>query len=99
MEELNGSNVSLSQNRKEDLYQYWLKLQKQFLMDDSGRYQEEFCYLIKEYFFKAIESYPTADFNTYFESVYGFLSGDNLWYNYETQLVSSSYYDAYNWMY
>ena len=99
MEELNGLNVSLSQNRKEDLYQYWLQLQKQFVMNATCQYQEEFCYVLKEYFFKAIEYYPTADFNTYFESVYGFLSGDNLWYVYETQLVSSSYYDAYNWMY
>ena len=98
-EELEDLNVSLSQNRKEKLYQYWLLLQKQFIIEDDEQHLDEWYDVLKEYFYKSIEYDPSASVNTYFELIYGFLSSDNLWHDYETTLVSGSYYDAYNWMY
>ena len=32
LKELNCLNISLSKSRKEELYQYWLQLQKQFIL-------------------------------------------------------------------
>ena len=97
-EELDDLNVSLSQNRKEKLYQYWLLLQQHYIMEDEENF-EEWCNVLKEYFYKSIEYDPSASLNTYFELIYGFLNCDNLWHDYETKLMSCSYYDAYNWMY
>ena len=99
LKELNCLNISLSKSRKEELYQYWLQLQKQFILNENDMYQKEWIDTLKKYFFKSIEYYPAGNCETYFESIYGILSGDNLWYSYETMLISDSYDNAYNWMY
>ena len=49
-EELDDLNVSLSQNRKEKLYQYWLLLQQHYIMEDEENF-EEWCNVLKEYFY------------------------------------------------
>ena len=95
--DLKTAEFSYSVSWVNELYEIWEWIKYYFLFDilknkDNIENDLKYC------FFESIEQYPNGSQYTYFDSVYGILCSEALWYQHESQLISTSYLSAYQLM-
>ncbi len=95
--DLKTAEFSYSASRVNELYEIWEWIKYYFLFDILKN-KDDIENDLKYCFFESIEQYPNGSQYTYFDSVYGILCSEALWYQHESQLISTSYLSAYQLM-
>lgn len=77
--DLKTAEFSYSASRVNELYEIWEWIKYYFLFDILKN-KDDIENDLKYCFFESIEQYPNGSQYTYFDSVYGILCSEALWY-------------------